>query len=53
VTAEAGGGNRRISFQGRLSRHKTLKPGRYSVTITATNASGHASAKAMAFTIVR
>ena len=46
-------GNRRIGFQGRLSSHKTLKPGRYSVTITATNASGHTSAKALAFTIVK
>jgi hypothetical protein len=49
----AAAGNRRISFQGRLSHHKTLKLGRYSVTITATNAGGHTSAKPMAFTIVR
>ena len=46
-------GNRRTSFQGRLASHKTLAPSRYSVTITATNASGKTSAKALAFTIVR
>jgi hypothetical protein len=46
-------GSRRISFQGRLSRRTTLKPGPYSVTISATNASGRASAKALAFTIVK
>jgi CSLREA domain-containing protein len=46
-------GTNRVSFQGRISRTKKLKPGRYTLTITATNATGQrSSAKALRFTIV-
>jgi CSLREA domain-containing protein len=47
-------GTNRVSFQGRISRTKKLEPGRYTLTITATNATGqHSSAKALRFTIVK
>ena len=46
-------GAHRIRFQGRLSKHKRLRPGRYAMVITATNAAGqHATAK-LKFTIVK
>jgi CSLREA domain-containing protein len=47
-------GTNRVSFQGRISRTKKLKPGRYTLTITATNTTGqHSSAKTLRFTIVK
>jgi hypothetical protein len=42
-----------VSFQGRLSRSKKLKPGLYSLVITATNTVGRRSApRSLSFTIV-
>lgn len=41
-----------ISFDGRLSSHKTLKPGAYSVTVSATN-NGTVTSKPLKFTIVK
>lgn len=42
-----------VGFEGGLSRHRALRPGRYVVTITATTADGLASApQTLAFTIV-
>jgi Calx-beta domain-containing protein len=47
-------GRNRISFQGRLSRTRTLKPGRYTLVITAMNAAGQSSrSSALTFTIVK
>ncbi|MEA2424978.1 MAG: hypothetical protein QOH13_1388, partial [Thermoleophilaceae bacterium] len=47
-------GTNRVSFQGRISPARKLKPGRYSLIITATNAAGqHSSAKTLRFTIVK
>ncbi|MGB0092655.1 MAG: hypothetical protein WBP81_08995 [Solirubrobacteraceae bacterium] len=46
-------GTNRLAFQGRISRAKTLKPGRYTLLITATNAAGQRSApRSLSFTIV-
>lgn len=46
-------GANKLSFKGRLSRTKQLKPGRYTVTLTATNAAGLKSApQTLAFTIL-
>jgi 6-phosphogluconolactonase (cycloisomerase 2 family) len=46
-------GVEKISFAGRLSRSRRLKPGRYTVTITATDAAGRRSAPAsLRFVIV-
>jgi hypothetical protein len=47
-------GTNKISFQGRISRTRKLKPGRYKVTITATSAAGLLSSpKALSFSIVK
>ena len=47
-------GTNKVRFQGRLSRSKKLKPGRYLLTITATDSAGNRSApKGTRFTIVR
>ncbi len=45
-------GTNKVAFQGRISSKKTLKPGRYTLVITATNAAGVLSApKSLSFTI--
>jgi hypothetical protein len=36
-------GQRKLSFQGRLKGHHRLKPGRYTLVLTASNATGHRS----------
>ena len=47
-------GVNKVTFQGRISRSKKLKPGRYTVTVTATNAAAqHSASKALSFTIVK
>jgi hypothetical protein len=47
-------GTNRVSFQGRISRTKKLKPGRYTLIITATNTAGQRSSpKTLRFTIVK
>lgn len=47
------GGSNGASFQGRVSAVKRLKPGRYTVLITARNAAGASSTKRLSFTIAR
>jgi uncharacterized repeat protein (TIGR01451 family) len=42
-----------VSFQGRLSKSKLLRPGRYAVQIVASNSAGHSTAQTLDFTIVR
>jgi hypothetical protein len=47
-------GTNRVVFQGRISRSNKLKPGRYTLVITATNAAGQTSApQKLSFTIVK
>jgi uncharacterized repeat protein (TIGR01451 family) len=47
-------GTNKVRFQGRLTRTRKLKPGRYTLTITATDSAGNRSnAKSTSFTIVR
>ncbi len=47
-------GTNRVRFQGRLSRTRKLVPGRYMVTLTATNAAGRSTtSRPLTFTIVR
>jgi len=47
-------GTNRVAFQGRISSTKKLRPGRYTVAITATNSAGLRSApRSLSFTIVR
>jgi hypothetical protein len=50
-SARAGLNN--VRFQGRISARKRLKPGRYTLTVTATDSSGQTSApRSLIFTIV-
>jgi hypothetical protein len=47
-------GSNRVVFQGRISRSKELKPGQYTLEITASNAAGQNSLpQTLAFTIVK
>ena len=47
-------GTNKVVFRGRISRTKKLKPGRYTLVITATNPAGARSApKSLSFTIVK
>jgi hypothetical protein len=53
LTFQGHQGAGRLRFQGRLSRTRRLKPGRYRLVITATNSDGlHSAAKRLSFTIV-
>jgi hypothetical protein len=52
VFANAHTGANRIAFQGWLGRRSRLRPGRYTVTIVASNAAGRSPAALLAFTIV-
>jgi FG-GAP repeat len=45
-------GRNRVSFQGRLTRVHRLKPGRYTIVVTAVNAGGRSAPKSLTFTIV-
>jgi hypothetical protein len=51
--ANAAAGTDSISFAGKLSNHKKLKAGRYTVAIEATNSSGHSGTAKLHFTIVK
>jgi hypothetical protein len=44
-------GTDKVTFDGRLSGHKKLKPGVYKLVITATNSTGHGTSKSLKFTI--
>jgi hypothetical protein len=47
-------GTNRVKFQGRVSSTKKLRPGRYTLAITATDSAGVRSApKSLSFTIVK
>ena len=53
LTFSGHSGTNKVAFQGRITRAQKLKPGRYTVTITATNSAGMSSAPAsLSFTIV-
>jgi hypothetical protein len=52
ITLAGHPGTDKVSFQGRLSKHKKLKPGSYTLTITATNTSGKSRSRSAKFTIV-
>jgi len=45
-------GTNRVAFQGRISRSNKLKPGHYTLLITAENSAGHSSPHQLTFTIV-
>jgi hypothetical protein len=52
LSFSAGAGADKLIFGGRLSRSRKLKPGTYTVTVTATNAAGQRAARTLRFTIV-
>lgn len=53
ISMNAPAGLNRVQFDGRLSRHKTLRPGRHTLTITATDAAGNRStSNATGFTVL-
>jgi hypothetical protein len=51
LTLSGHAGTDKVSFQGRLSKHKKLKAGTYTLTISATNASGKSRSRSVTFTI--
>jgi hypothetical protein len=54
LSLKAHSGTDKIVFEGRVSPAQRLRPGRYTVTIMATNASGESSKpQSLRFTIVR
>jgi hypothetical protein len=54
LSFSAHAGANKVRFEGRISKHKQLKPGRYALIITATNAAGQRSNRAtLSFTIVK
>jgi hypothetical protein len=46
-------GTNKVNFQGRISRRKKLKPGRYTLVITASNSVGYSIPRSLKFTIVK
>ncbi len=46
-------GTDRISFQGRINKHTKLKPGTYTLSITASNATGKSKTRTIKFTILK
>jgi sugar lactone lactonase YvrE len=53
LTVTAHRGSNQLAFQGRVSRSKKLRPGHFTMLITATNAAGQRSApRSLSFTIV-
>jgi hypothetical protein len=46
-------GTHRVHFEGRLSRKKRLKPGRYRLTVVSTNSAGNSPAKRAHFRVLK
>ena len=53
LAAAGHAGSNRLAFQGRLTHRRQLRPGRYTLVITATNAAGQHSARSLNFRIVQ
>jgi hypothetical protein len=53
ITLNGRPGTDKISFQGRVSKHKKLGAGTYTLTITATNSSGKSRGRSVTFTIAK
>ena len=50
---KAHAGADKIGFQGRITRTRKLRPGRYTLVIRAANSSGASTPHSLTFTIVR
>jgi hypothetical protein len=46
-------GTDKITFQGRINKHHKLKPGTYTITITANNSTGKSKTRTIKFTILK
>ena len=53
LSFRAHAGADKIAFQGRLSRARKLRPGRYTVIVRAANSAGASAPRSLTFTIVR
>ena len=53
LTLPAHEGTNKVHFDGRISKHKKLKPGRYTLLVTATASDEHSTPGTLHFTIVR
>jgi hypothetical protein len=53
VSLKAPSGTDQIVFQGRITPRNKLKPGTYTVTVTATNAAGSSKPRSLKFTILK
>lgn len=53
LSLEARGGYERVRFQGLLSKHSRLQPGRYTLTVIATAGGLSSAPRSLSFTIVR
>jgi hypothetical protein len=53
ISLSAHSGTDKIAFQGRISPTRKLKPGTYTVTFTATNATASSKPRSLKFTIVK
>jgi hypothetical protein len=53
LTLTGHAGTDKIRFQGRLSKHRKLAPGTYTLTIAASNTSGRSRPRSIKFTIAR
>jgi hypothetical protein len=51
LTLTAHAGDNRIAFDGKISKKRTLTPGRYTLAITATKATKHSARRVLRFTI--
>lgn len=52
LTFEAHSGENKVAFQGRISRRQKLRPGRYTLVISAVGPAGSAAPQRLTFTIV-
>jgi hypothetical protein len=52
MSIPAHGGTNKVRFEGRLSRTKKLKPGRYRLTLTASSSGLQSASRSLNFTIV-
>jgi PKD repeat protein len=53
LTLNGHSGADKVKFQGRISRHRKLKPGRYTVKVTASNAGGSSAVRSASFKVVK
>jgi hypothetical protein len=53
LTFSAHVGTNKVRFEGRISKHKKLKPGSYTLLVTATASREHSTPRTLHFTIAK